>query len=97
MKKMMLALAATAALGMVATPSMADGAKVFMKCMGCHGKDGSGMGPNPAIKGKTADEVKAALAAYKSGERKHPAMRGVAMGLKGSDVDAVADYIATLK
>ena len=97
MKKMMLALAATAALGMVATPSMADGAKVFLKCMGCHGKDGSGMGPNPAVKGLSADAVKTALAAYKSGERKHPAMRGVAMGLKGSDVDAVADYIATLK
>ncbi len=95
MKKMMLVMAA--ALSMVATPSMADGKKVYMKCMGCHGKDGSGMGPNPALKGLAAAAVKTALEEYKSGARKHPAMKGVAMGLKGSDMDDVATYVAALK
>src|SRR5687768_3349613 len=71
-------------------------AKVAM-CIGCHGIVGyQASFPEihkvPMISGQSAKYIAAALAAYKTGERKHPTMRGIAESLTEQDVNDIAAY-----
>jgi cytochrome c553 len=70
--------------------------KVSM-CVGCHGI------PNyrtafptvyhvPMIAGQSADYIVAALNAYKSGDRLHPTMQGIAKSLSEQDMADLAAY-----
>lgn len=77
------------------------GAKKIAMCVGCHGIQGYRASfPEvyrvPMISGQGASYIAAALTAYKSGERKHPTMRGVASGLSEQDIADVAAYYANL-
>lgn len=67
-------------------------------CVGCHGIQGYHIGfPEvhkvPKISGRGAGYIRAALNAYKTGERKHPSMRTLAASLNDQDI---ADLAATL-
>ena len=73
------------------------GAKKVAMCIGCHGL------PNyqasfpevykvPKIAGQNAKYIVAALNGYKSGDRKHPSMRGIAGSLSDQDIADVAAY-----
>jgi cytochrome c553 len=71
-------------------------AKVAM-CIGCHGIKGyQASFPEihkvPMISGQSAKYIAAALNAYKTGERKHPTMRGIAQSLTEQDVNDIAAY-----
>ena len=46
-------------------------------CVGCHGANGQGVGPNPAIAGKPEAQLVQALKDYKSGARPNPMKEGV--------------------
>jgi cytochrome c553 len=66
-------------------------------CIGCHGIPGyQATFPEihrvPMISGQNAKYIVAALAAYKSGERKHPTMRGIAGGLSDQDMAELGDW-----
>ena len=73
-------------------------AKVAM-CIGCHGIKGyQASFPEvhrvPMISGQSARYIAAALNAYKTGERKHPTMRGIADSLSEQDINDIANYYA---
>jgi len=66
-------------------------------CVGCHGIKGYHIGfPEvhqvPKISGQGAGYIRAALHAYKTGDRKHPSMRSLAAGLTDQDIADLAAY-----
>jgi cytochrome c553 len=75
-------------------------AKVAM-CVGCHGIVGyKASFPEvyrvPKIAGQNAKYIASALNAYRTGERKHPTMRGIAESLTEQDIADIAGYYEKL-
>jgi cytochrome c553 len=75
-------------------------AKIEM-CVGCHGIIGYRASfPEvhrvPKIAGQSAKYIAAALQAYKTGDRKHPTMRGIAESLSEQDVADISAYYQNL-
>jgi cytochrome c553 len=75
-------------------------AKVAM-CVGCHGIVGyKSSFPEvyrvPKIAGQNAKYIAASLNAYKTGERKHPTMRGIAESLNEQDIADISAYYEKL-
>jgi cytochrome c553 len=73
--------------------------KVAM-CIGCHGIPGyQASFPEvhkvPMISGQSAKYIAAALNAYKTGDRRHPTMRGIAETLTEQDIAEVSAYYET--
>ena len=66
-------------------------------CAGCHGANGQGVPPNPALAGKNADQLLQALQDYKSGKRSNAVMKALASGLTDQDMANLAAYYASLK
>ena len=71
-------------------------------CIGCHGIPGYKTAfPEvyhvPKIAGQQPGYIVNALKAYKSGERSHPSMRGVAASLSEEDMKQLADYYGGAK
>ena len=64
---------------------------------GCHGANGEGVKPNPALAGKSEGEMVQALNDYKSGKRANPIMKTFATQLSDQDMANVAAYYASLK
>jgi cytochrome c553 len=98
-----IALAAAPTLSMaqeVKGDAGAGGKKIAM-CIGCHGLPGyQSSFPQvykvPKIAGQNAKYIVAALNGYKSGDRKHPSMRGIAGSLSDQDIADVAAYYEAL-
>lgn len=99
------ALAAVAVLGTggmqvwAAEGDAAAGAKKTQMCAGCHGIEGFRTAyPEvytvPKLGGQNAGYIVTALKAYKSGERSHPTMRGIAASLSDQDMADIAAYYA---
>ena len=91
--------AAPAKTAAPASPKSVE-AKVAM-CVGCHGIVGyKSSFPEvyrvPKIAGQSAKYIAASLNAYKTGERKHPTMRGIAETLTEQDIADVAAYYEKL-
>jgi cytochrome c553 len=66
-------------------------------CIGCHGIPGYKTAfPStyhvPKIAGQQPGYIVSALKAYKSGERSHPSMRGIAASLTEETIKELADY-----
>jgi len=99
--KRMLTVVIAALLG-AAAPAEAAGNVEAGKtkaavCVGCHGANGQGVPPNPALKGKTEDELAQALQDYKSGKRNNAVMKAFAVPLNDQDIANLAAYYASLK
>jgi cytochrome c553 len=67
------------------------------QCIGCHGIPGYKTAfPDvyhvPKIAGQQPAYIINALKAYKTGERSHPSMRGIAASLTEEDMKHLADY-----
>ena len=67
------------------------------QCIGCHGIPGYHTAfPEvyhvPRIAGQQPGYIVAALKAYKSGERSHPSMRGIAASLSEDQMKHLAEY-----
>jgi cytochrome c553 len=67
------------------------------QCIGCHGIPGYKTAfPDvyhvPRIAGQQPGYIIAALKAYKSGERSHPSMRGIAASLNEDQMKELAEY-----
>jgi len=93
-----LALATFAASAQQSGDAVAAKNKVAM-CIGCHGVPGYKTAyPDvyhvPMIAGQQPAYIVKALQAYKSGERKHPSMRGIAASLSDKDMADLAAYYA---
>jgi len=79
-----------------------DGAKVFVACASCHGKDASksALGKSKIIKGWEVARIVEALQGYKAGTyggAMKGIMKGQALKLSDDEMHAVAQYISTLK
>ena len=71
-------------------------------CIGCHGIPGYKTAfPDvyhvPKIAGQNPGYIINALKAYKSGERSHPSMRGIAASLTDEDMQKLADFYGGTK
>lgn len=97
------ALLATAALvmggGAHAAGDAAAGKGKTAMCQGCHGIPGWKTAfPEvyhvPKLGGQSAAYLVKALQQYKSGERSHPSMQGIARGLSDQDMEDLAAYYA---
>jgi cytochrome c553 len=102
MNRTLLTVVLIASLGAVeaaraAGDVKAGKAKATALCAGCHGANGEGIAPNPALKGKTEDQVAQALKDYKSGARNNAVMKGIMAALNDQDVANLAAFYATLK
>src|SRR4051812_16924506 len=67
------------------------------QCIGCHGIPGYKTAYPlvyhvPKIAGQQPGYIIAALKAYKSGERSHPSMRGIAASLTEEQMQKLAEY-----
>ncbi|HWQ40198.1 MAG TPA: cytochrome c [Burkholderiales bacterium] len=105
MKPSSLTLAGLAAVAVLASaPLLAQGDPAAGKqknamCAGCHGIKGFRTAyPEvysvPKIGGQSAAYIVSALKAYKSGERSHPSMVGIAASLTEQDMADLAAYYA---
>lgn len=99
-----VAAAATTVAGAVSeTTDSAAGAAVFKKCAGCHGVDGKtkALGKSAVIAGEPKEDLIAKINEYKAGTRNVAGMgtlmKGQVASLSDEDIQAVAQYISTLK
>lgn len=103
MKRILTAVTAmiVASLGAAATAEAAGnveaGKAKAAACVGCHGANGQGVPPNPALKGKTENELVEAMKDYKSGKRNNAVMKAFAAPLNDQDIENLAAYYASLK
>jgi len=80
----------------------AEAHKKIAMCEGCHGIPGYKTAYPvvyhvPKLGGQTETYLTGALNAYKSGQRKHPSMRGIAASLSDKDIADLAAYYAAEK
>jgi cytochrome c553 len=66
-------------------------------CSGCHGANGEGIAPNPALAGKSETQFIQAMKEYKSGKRANAIMKSMAAPLGDKDTANLAAYYASLK
>ena len=90
-------LAGTMALAQAPTGDAKAGSQKVRMCQGCHGIEGwrtayPEVYQVPKIAGQHPTYLVSALKAYKSGERKHPSMRGIAASLTDQDMADLAAY-----
>jgi len=100
MIRVLLSLAATLALTIGSAQAAGDAAAGKLKaagCAGCHGANGQGVPPNPALAGKSEDQLIQALQEYKSGKRTNAVMKALAAPLSDQDMANLAAYYASLK
>jgi cytochrome c553 len=91
-------MAAAGPAAWAAGDAVAGKSKIAM-CQGCHGIPGwktafPEVYQVPKLGGQHAAYLVKALQAYKSGERSHPSMQGIAAGLSEQDMADLAAYYA---
>jgi cytochrome c553 len=96
-KRLILTIAAVAALGAAVAAAAADTnagkAKATEVCAACHGADGNSASAEfPKIGGQYGDYLAKALRDYKSGQRKNAIMAGFAQALSKQDIENLAAY-----
>jgi cytochrome c553 len=79
-----------------------DAERGITACIACHGADGKGMSQAgfPALAGQHAMYLKSQLENFRSGVRhndRNAMMRNVAVKLEDSDIDALVQYMSTIK
>lgn len=84
---------------------MARGAEIYQKgdaskgipaCAACHGPHAGGNDTYPRLAGQHAQYLMKQLRSFQNNMRDVAVMHGVASGLKGNDVEAVAVYLQSL-
>lgn len=83
----------------------ADGATLYKKCIACHGKDGDRIPPgskatttiNASSKEKIVEDLKGYKAKTLNQFGAGPIMFGQSANLSEADMQALADYIVSLK
>ena len=88
----LLASAAVAAAG----NAQAGSAKA-MYCTGCHGVDGNATYISARLAGQSPQRFSKALMGFKAGQRFHPVMNILSMGLNQQDMDDLAMFYAAQK
>jgi cytochrome c553 len=92
-----VALAALCGAAQAQQPAASHLKNNLSLCIGCHGIPGYRTAyPDvyhvPKLGGQSPAYLVNALKAYRSGERNHPSMRGIAASLSDKDMDELAAY-----
>lgn len=66
-------------------------------CFGCHGNKAMGMGVTPRLAGQYPAYLQRQLKAFKDGSRKNGPMSGISKMLSDEEVQAVTEYMGSLK
>jgi cytochrome c553 len=100
-RKLFTAAVIVASFGIVGAAQAAGNAEAgkakSASCAACHGANGQGVPPNPALAGKPEAQLAQALKDYKSGARPNPMKRGITAALSDQDIENLAAYYASLK
>ena len=80
-----------------AAPIPARGVAWAQACAACHGPDGQSQGTIPALDRLSPEDFRAAMQAFRTGERQGTVMNQVAKGLSEADVEAVVAYFARVQ
>lgn len=100
MKRVLLSAGIAVVIGIGGAHAASDAAAGKAKaaaCAGCHGANGEGVAPNPALAGKSEEALVQALKDYKSGKRDNAIMKGLTAALTDGDMANLAAYYASLK
>ena len=100
MNRMLLTAGVVALLGIGNAQAAGDiqaGKAKAAGCAGCHGANGQGVAPNPALTGKNEDQLIQAMTEYKSGKRNNTVMKAMVSSLSDQDMANLAAYFASLK
>ena len=97
-----LAFAALGGAAQAQQPAASHLQNNLSMCVGCHGIPGYKTAyPEvyhvPKLGGQSPAYLVNALKAYRSGERNHPSMRGIAASLSDEDMKALADFYGAAK
>ncbi|NOT11372.1 MAG: cytochrome c4 [Methylococcaceae bacterium] len=66
-------------------------------CTGCHGPNGKSSNPQrPNLAAQQSEYLINQMNAYKSGKRNNPMMQSMAINLKASDIENLAEYYANM-
>ncbi len=72
-----------------------QGQRLAYTCTACHGQHGQKTAPGmPAIGGRDAHELLAAMARFRTGQRWHPAMNVMMLSLDEAAMVDIAEYFA---
>jgi cytochrome c553 len=99
MKRTVLAVGLITFIGITSASAAGDVAAGKAKaaaCVGCHGVNGEGVPPNPALAGMPESQFIQALDDYKSGKRTNPVMKAFTTPLSAQDEANLAAYYASL-
>jgi cytochrome c553 len=80
-----------------AAGDVAAGKTKAAACAGCHGANGQGVPPNPALAGKPEAQLVQAMKDFKSGTRANPMKKGLMTPLSDQDMENLGAYYASLK
>jgi len=100
MHRILLSVGIAAVLGIGSAQAAGDvqaGKAKSAACAGCHGANGEGIAPNPALAGKNEELLAQAMKDYKSGKRDNAVMKGMMSALSEADMTNLASYYASLK
>jgi cytochrome c553 len=99
---LVVALAAVGGAASAQKPAAQQAHDKVSMCIGCHGIPGYRTAyPEvyhvPKIGGQSPMYIANALKAYRTGERRHPSMRGIAASLSDKDIEDIAAYYGGAK
>ena len=66
-------------------------------CSGCHAVNAAAETPVPPIRGRTADEIMAAMAAFRAGKQPATVMDRIAKGFTDDELKPIAAWLAQQK
>ena len=82
-------------LGHTAVAELPSAAMLANTCAGCHGTNGSSVGPaSPTIAGISRDYFIESMKAYQSGDRLSTIMQRIAKGYSEAEIELMADYFS---
>jgi sulfide dehydrogenase cytochrome subunit len=84
--------------GLLAAPAAQAQAPLAAEgCYGCHGPAGAGAGGIPALAGRDAAELRAAMIAFRANERAATIMGRIARGYTDAEIAAMAEHFAQIR
>lgn len=79
---------------LAAAPAAAQAPLAAEGCIACHGPSGSGQGSIAALAGRDANDLAAAMRAFRANERPGTIMGRIARGYTDAEIAAIAAYFA---
>ncbi len=76
--------------------AMPTGATIGYTCMGCHGVNGKSPGSIPSLAGRSEQDLRDKMQAFKDGSRPATVMDRIAKGYTNAEIAAVSRFFANL-